>query len=84
MFWAQVLNDCSTVKLRFITRTGTQNLFMTEIQYFPRVVNGDGEVSRLAVCKLYPAKYGLPGLRGTKHVMSASLSARGELDADAS
>ena len=65
---------------RFITRTGTQNLFIADIQYFLRVVIGDGDVFRLAVCKVYPAKYGLPGLRAVKDVMSASLSARGELE----
>ena len=63
-------------KLRFITRTGTENLFIAEIQYFLRVVNGDAEVLRLAVCKLYPATYGLSGMRTSEDIMSASLGSQ--------
>ena len=67
-------------KLRFITRTGTENLYIAEIQHFLRVINGDAKVLRLAICKLYPATYGLQGLRGTKDITSASLSAWGQLE----
>lgn len=60
-------------KLRFITRTGTATLFIAEIQHFLRVTNAAAEVLRLAVCKVYPATYGLPGMRATQDILSASL-----------
>ena len=41
------------------------------IQQFLRVINADAEVLRLAVCKLYPARYGR-----AEDVMTASLSSR--------
>lgn len=61
-------------KLRFITSTGTENLFIAQIQHFLRVVNGDAQVLRLAICKVFPATYGVPQMRSTQHIMSASLS----------
>jgi len=39
-----------------------------------RVVNADAEVLRLAVCELYPARYGR-----AEDVMTASLSSRTQL-----
>ncbi len=47
------------------------SLFIAEIQQFLWVINTDVEVLRLAVCKLYSARYG----RG-EGVMPASLSSR--------
>ena len=67
-------------KLRFITQNGTENLYIAEIQHFLRVVNGDADVLRLAVCKLYPAKYGIPGMRATEDIMTASLNNQAALE----
>ena len=53
-------------KLRFISRHGTETLYIAQILHFLRAVNGDGDVLRLAVCKLYAASYGLPNMRATK------------------
>ncbi|DBA87950.1 TPA: hypothetical protein ACH3X1_004937 [Trebouxia sp. C0004] len=58
-------------KLRFVSRHDTESLFIAEIQHFLRVINADAEVLRLAVCKLYPARYGR-----VEDVMTASLSSR--------
>jgi len=58
-------------KLRFVSRHDTESLFIAEIQQFLRVINADAEVLRLAVCKLYPARYGR-----AEDVMTASLSSR--------
>jgi len=58
-------------KLRFVSRHDTESLFIAEIQQFLRVINADAKVLRLAVCKLYPARYGR-----AEDVMTASLSSR--------
>ena len=60
-------------KLRFISRHGKETLYIGQIQHFLRAVNGDGDVLRLAVCELYAASYGLPGMRATEDIMTASL-----------
>ena len=67
-------------KLRFITRNGTENLYIAESQQFLRVINGDADVLRLAVCKLYPAKYGIPGMHATQDIMTASLNNQAALE----
>ncbi len=71
---------CSRVsfyaKLRFISRHGTESLFIAEIQHFLRAVNGAADVLRLAVCKLYPATYGLPDMRSVEDIMTATLQGR--------
>ncbi|DBB03152.1 TPA: hypothetical protein ACH3X1_013321 [Trebouxia sp. C0004] len=58
-------------KLRFITRHGSETLYIAEIQHFLRAVNGAADVLRLAVCKRYPARYGLPNMRSTEDIMTA-------------
>jgi len=60
-------------KLRFISRHGTETLYIAQILHFLRAVNGDGDVLRLAVCKLYAASYGLPNMRATEDIMTASV-----------
>ena len=45
-------------KLRFVSWHDTESLFIAEIQQFLRGISVDAEVLRLAVCKLYPARYG--------------------------
>ncbi|KAL3132138.1 hypothetical protein ABBQ32_008748 [Trebouxia sp. C0010 RCD-2024] len=59
-------------KLRFIRRHGKETLYIAQIKHFLRAVNGDGHVLRLAVCELYGANYGLPGMRATEDIMTAS------------
>jgi len=49
----------------------TESLFIAEVHHFLRGINADAEVLRLAVCKLYPARYGR-----AEDVMTASLSSR--------
>jgi len=49
-------------KLRFVSQTKRAGSLLR----FLRVINADAEVLRLAVCKLYPARYG--------RVMTVSLS----------
>ena len=66
------------VKLRFVSRTGNESLYIAEIQHFLRAVNANGETLRLAVCKLLPARYGLPKMKPTRDVMVATLSTAGE------
>ncbi|DBA87692.1 TPA: hypothetical protein ACH3X1_004699 [Trebouxia sp. C0004] len=57
-------------KLRFITRTGGEQLFIAEILHFLRAINPDGNVLRLAVCKVYAARY----RSSSTDIMSASLN----------
>ncbi len=49
----------------------TESLFVAEIQQFLRGISVDAEVLRLAVCKLYPARYSI-----AEDVVTASLSSR--------
>jgi len=58
-------------KLRFVSWHDTESLFIAEVQQFLRGINADAEVLRLAVCKLYPARYGR-----AEDVVTASLSSR--------
>jgi len=58
-------------KLRFVSWHDTESLFIAEVHHFLRGINADAEVLRLAVCKLYPARYGR-----AEDVMTASLSSR--------
>ena len=67
-------------KLCFITQNGTENLYIAEVQHFLRVINGDAYVLRLAVCNLYPAKYGIPGMHATQNIMTASLNNQAALE----
>ena len=60
-------------KLRFISRHGTETLYIAQIFHLLRAVNGDGDVLRLAVFKLYAASYGLPNMRATEDLMTASV-----------
>ena len=60
-------------KLRFVSRHDTESLFIAEIEQFLRVINADAEVLRLAVCKLYPARYG-----STEDIMTSSLSSQAQ------
>ena len=60
-------------KLRFISRHGRETLYIAQIQHFLRAVNGDGHMLRVAVCELYGASYGLPGMRASEDIMTASL-----------
>ncbi|DBA87963.1 TPA: hypothetical protein ACH3X1_004948 [Trebouxia sp. C0004] len=63
-------------KLRFITRHGSETLYIAEVQPFLRAVNGAADVLRLAVCKLYPARYGLPDMRSTEDIMTAKFQSQ--------
>ena len=58
-------------KLRFVSWHDTESLFIAEVQQFLRGINAVAEVLRLAVCKLYPARYGR-----AEDVVTASLSSR--------
>ena len=58
-------------KLRFVSRHDAKSVFIAEIQQFLWVIITDVEVLRLAVCKLYSARYGR-----VEEVMTASLSSR--------
>lgn len=60
-------------KLRFASQTGRETLYIAKIQYFLRAVNAAGDILRLAVCELLAATYGLPGMRETEDIMTASL-----------
>ncbi|DBA84634.1 TPA: hypothetical protein ACH3X1_005997 [Trebouxia sp. C0004] len=57
-------------KLRFNARTGGKQLFIAEILHFLRAINPDGNVLRLAVCKVYAARY----RSSSTDIMSASLN----------
>ena len=72
----QAYFDCRVsfyAKLRFVSRHDTESLFIAEIEQFLRVINADAEVLRLAVCKLYPARYGC-----SEDIMTASLSSQAQ------
>ncbi len=45
-------------KVRFSTHTDREDLYVAAIQHVLRVVTDAGDIIRLAVCKLIPAKYG--------------------------
>ena len=52
-------------KLRFISRNDNESLFIAEIQHFSRAAQGSCVPLRLAVCKLYPARYGRDDMTAT-------------------
>ena len=46
------------VKLRFVSPSNRETLFIAEIQHFLRASHEGADAIRLAVCNLYPAQYG--------------------------
>lgn len=72
--WRVLTRVSFSTKLCFISRTGNASLFIAEVQYFLRAINGAGSVVRLAVCKLHPTRFGLPNVRTTQDIITATLS----------
>ena len=67
-------------KLCLISRHGTESLYIAEIQQFLRAVTGAAEVLRLALYELFPARYGLPGMRATEYIMTGTLEGTQAVD----
>ena len=64
-------------KLRLVIGRGVESLYIAEIHHFLRAINidinGAEDVLRLAVCKLYPAVYGLPGMQSSTDILTATI-----------
>ena len=64
-------------KPRPVNGRGVESLYIAEIHHFLRAINidinGAEDVLRLAVCKLYPAVYGLLGMPSSTEILSAAI-----------